>query len=184
MALFLISGANGSDKEIITEILREQKVWQKCVSYTTRKKQKDEVEGDTYYFISNEEFNNMYKNGKFLRVVTYSGDKYAITQEQFDRVSSSKVEHVYAIVDYGGFKAIKDKSKEAIGIYISISKEEAVASLLNDGKELKDALAVGMAHNEDETNKAEYDYVIKNVRGRLDELVLIIRSIVLQNTLS
>ena len=68
--LVVISGPSGAGKTTIIKKLFEDKDLKDklmfSVSHTTRKKREGEVEGQDYFFVSEEEFMRMVERGEFI----------------------------------------------------------------------------------------------------------------------
>ena len=65
--LFVLSSPSGAGKSSIAKnILRKDKNIRLSVSYTTRKKRKDEIKGRDYFYISIKEFKDKIKSNYFL----------------------------------------------------------------------------------------------------------------------
>ena len=64
--LFVISGPSGVGKGTLTKRLLEDVDIRFSVSMTTREPRPGEVNGESYYFVSEEEFENRIKGNGFL----------------------------------------------------------------------------------------------------------------------
>lgn len=183
MALFLITGASGTGKTTIAQSLQDRGIWRECVSTTTRKiREKDgEKEGRTYYYISDEEFELTKAQGGFVEHVEYHGNKYAVSVEEVEK-KLGKYENVFIIVEYNGYKQIKEKYPDAVGIYLHTSKENCVMNMLKRGDSLEGALERVSTYDEEIKVKKHYDYVVKNLSDRVNGTKAIIRAIVAQNS--
>jgi|SRR5690606_21575975 len=181
MAIFLITGASGSGKTSIAQMIQKSGTWQECISTTTRPMRDGEVEGKTYYYVDKEQFEAMYENGEFAEKVEYDGNLYGITKKEIERVMS-KGRHVFIIVEYNGYLQIKEQYPEAIGIFLYMDKEDCMANMLLRGDSLEKATARINTYDEEIVNRKYFDYVIKNVRGKMVSTVQIIRGIITQYT--
>ena len=70
--IVVLLGASGSGKSTIENELATHHGYKKVISYTTRQPRHGEVNGKDYYFISNEEFNEMKNLGLFAEWDEYS----------------------------------------------------------------------------------------------------------------
>ena len=70
--IIALLGASGSGKSMIENELATHHGFEKIISYTTRLSRAGEVNGKDYYFINNETFNEMLKNGLFAEHEEYS----------------------------------------------------------------------------------------------------------------
>lgn len=75
--IIVLIGASGTGKSTIEKEISQHYGFAKVISYTTRKPRENEVNGKDYYFISNDEFDDMVKLGLFAEYDEYSqGRKY------------------------------------------------------------------------------------------------------------
>lgn len=70
--IIVLLGASGSGKSMIENELATHHGFEKIISYTTRLSRDGEVNEKDYYFINNETFNEMLKNGLFVEHEEYS----------------------------------------------------------------------------------------------------------------
>lgn len=181
MSLFLITGASGTGKTTLAQSIEKHGNWQEAVSHTTRPMRDGEVDGKTYYFITEEEFSKMLKNGEFAEHVTYNGNHYALSKIEIDTVMKSG-NHVFAIVEYYGYLQVKEQYPDAVGIFIHMSKEDCLVNMLLRGDSLENAIERIELYEEEMKHRTEYDYVIKNVRGKKYETEVIIKAIIKQHS--
>lgn len=75
--LTVLSGPAGVGKSSVVAVLRERfpEIWV-SVSATTRAKRPGEREGDSYFFVTVEEFEAMSARGELLERATYAGNLY------------------------------------------------------------------------------------------------------------
>lgn len=184
MTIFLITGASGSGKTTIARGIHNMGLWNECVSTTTRPMRKGEVEGETYYYVSKDEFERMEKNGELIESVTYDGNYYGITREEIERVEA-KGRDIFIIVEYGGYLQVKAQYPDAVGIFLYMTKEDCMANMLLRGDRLDSAIKRIKTYDDELKNRDEYDYVVKNVRNKEGRTSDIIAGIIKQydNTL-
>jgi guanylate kinase len=183
MAIFLITAPSGAGKTSVMNLTRRyvvgQEILGECISHTTRAMREGEENGVTYYFVSEEQFNTMHSNGEFAEKVTYDGNLYGVSKEEINRVLN-KHNHVYIIVEYNGYKQIKEAFPEAIGIFLHMSKEDCMANMLLRGDTMAKAELRISTYEKEMMNRYHFDYVIKNVRGKADVTARIIGNIIKQ----
>lgn len=171
MTLFLITAPSGSGKTTLANFVGNY--WKECVSHTTRPMREGEVNGVTYYFGNKEEFEMI----DMLETVTYDGNLYGLSKKEVNHVMKQN-KHAYVIVEHDGYKQIKEKFPEAVGIFLYMSKEDCLANMLLRGDSVEKATGrLGLYDNEIK-NRNDYDYVIKNVRGHLLQTANILKSII------
>jgi guanylate kinase len=177
MTIFLITGASGTGKTTLAENISERDVWKECISTTTRPMRKGEVKGETYYFVSQQEFNELQSKNVFVETVLYDGNRYGVTHKEIERVLERN-KNAYIIVEHDGYKQLKEIYPDAIGIFLYISKEDCMVNMLHRGDSLDKALKRIETYDDEMLNREDYDYVIKNVRGKSNNTTAIMEEII------
>ncbi len=181
MTLFLITAPSCSGKTTITNQVAGYDDWVECISHTTRPMRNGEVVGETYYFISDEDFQDMENNDEFAETVEYHGNSYGITKSEISE-KLEECKHAYIIVDYNGFLQIKEQFPDAVGIFLYMDKEDCLANMLLRGDNMETAIERISTYHKELENSVSYEYVIKNVRNKKQFTVDIIRNIIRQYT--
>lgn len=134
--LLVISGPTGAEKDkIIASLLEKHSEIYKEVSYTTREKKEDEVEGKEFNFITNKEFFDKVDKGMFLEwAEVYDGVYYGTPKHNILR-KLKEGKDVLVEVDIKGALQIKEKYNNAVLIIIlPKSKESMESNILNSKK--------------------------------------------------
>jgi len=183
MALILLTAPSGTGKTSIMEYvvrhLFPRGTVSECISHTTRKMRAGEVDGETYYYVDSKKFGDMIEDEEFAECVRYDGNSYGITIDEIKRVQEQS-RHVYIILNYDGYRQVKQIFPEAVGIFLHMSKEDCMANMLLRKDSMKNALKRIELYDEEIKNRNDYDYVIKNVRNRLPYTAQVIQSIMRQ----
>lgn len=174
--LVVISGPSGVGKGTVVKELQQiyrennEKLYL-SISCTTRTIRDGEVEGESYYFISVEEFQEMLKNNKFLEYNQYGTGKYYGTP--LDKVVEflNNGYDVILEIDVNGYRQVKEKMKEAVGIFIMPpSLEEVEHRLRKRNTETDDVIKKRLEIAKTELlTKDEYDYLVINERDKQEE---------------
>lgn len=180
--LIIISGTTCAGKgTVIKKLLEKNKNLNLSVSYTSREIRKDDVPGETYYFVTNEEFETKIKNNEFLEYAKVQYGAYYGTpkKEVLNLLNSGK--DVILEIDVQGAQIIKEKYPETLLIFIlAPSMKEIKKRILSRGTETKEQIInrFKTAYNEiNEINK--YNYVVVN--DNLDTCVEKVNSIIISN---
>lgn len=163
-SLIVISGPSGSGKDSIVNELKNinDKFWV-SISCTSRDIRPGEKEGENYFFLTKEEFENKIENDEFLEYAKYNENYYgtpkSVIQEKLDQGID-----VILIIEVQGALIIKEKVKEAIFIFIMPpNMKELKTRLINRKTEDMEKInkRFKIAYNEiNEFNK--YNYVVVN----------------------
>lgn len=169
--LFVISGPSGAGKGTMVERIRSiRSDLGLTVSATTRNPREGEVDGTSYYFLTDEEFSNRIDNGEFVEWADVHGHKYGTLVSEVESKLASGTSLVLEI-DVQGALQVKQKFPEAVLIFIAPpSLEELRNRLIGRGTESADAVKLRLANAEAELALAQrYDVTIVN--DDLDEAV-------------
>ena len=110
--LVVISGPSGAGKGTICKRLRElMKDLKVSVSATTRQPRWGEIEGESYFFIDEEEFINRLNNDEFLEYAKVYGNFYGTPKKEvFKQLESGN--DVILEIDIQGALQVKKKLSE------------------------------------------------------------------------
>ena len=160
----IVSGPSGVGKTLfVKNSLKEFPQLCNTISFTTRKARPGEKNGDFYYFISREEFEEKREQSELL--------EWAVVHKEFYATSKKEVEKLWNLnkgiikdIDFQGFYSIKKSYPHSIGIFIyPPSMNELKKRILNRGsiseKQLENRLST--ATKEIAQGQA-YDFKIVN----------------------
>ena len=74
--LFVVSGPSGTGKGTVCKRVKKELEISISVSMTTRKPRAGEIEGESYYFVTHDEFRNALKRNGFLEYAQVYGNYY------------------------------------------------------------------------------------------------------------
>lgn len=165
MAVVTMTAPSGAGKTTLVQRLQNLGVWVEGISTTTRKIRKGEINGKTYYYIEEPEFDKRVREEQFAEWVKYDGNKYGIEHKEIER-ASLEGKHVVIIVEHEGFKQIKQQYPDSVNIFLHMSKEDCMANMLLRGDSYEKATDRIRMYGDEMANVVDFDYVIKNVRGK------------------
>lgn len=157
--ILLIIGSSASGKTTLGKFIQTLGV-NELISHTTRDKRQGEQEGETYYYITKEEFDKLDK----LEQTYYAGNYYCLSRQEVER---HKEELVYCIVDSEGVRQIKENygKDNVVVIYIDVSYPQMVERMRKRGdseEKIEERIDYAFTTNEKERDLAVADYAITN----------------------
>lgn len=175
--LFVISGASGVGKStVLTQVMARRKDLQFSVSATTRQPRPGEVNGESYYFVSKDQFTDMIRKGEFLEYDAHMDNYYGTPRGQLEeKLQTGSV--ILDIEPNGAFQ-VRKAWPEAVLIFIaSPSMEELERRLRSRGDTDEEQIRLRMERaNWEMTQAVKYDYTVINgqVEACADEILNII----------
>jgi guanylate kinase len=70
--IIVICGFSASGKTVISKYIANKYNYKEVISHTSRPIRHNEIEGDSYYFVSKQQFQNMIDNNEFIECRTYN----------------------------------------------------------------------------------------------------------------
>ena len=145
----------------------------------TRAKRSDEVDGVDYHFVSTETFVTMLEQGELLEHAVVYGDYKGIPKQPVREALASGQDAVLR-VDVQGSATIKRIAPQAIFIFLTAGSEaELIERLSRRRTETTETLRVRIAAAREELQRIpEFDYVVVNREGHLEDAVESVISII------
>ena len=167
--LFVISGPSGAGKGTLVARLVQQvpDAWL-SVSATTRDPREGEVDGESYYFMSRDDFMRVVESNGFLEWAQYSGNCYGTPIDSvLANIDAGK--QVLLEIDVQGAFQVRDRLPEAKLVFIDVpSFQELERRLRERGTEDEATVQRRLdAARVELSRKEEYD--IQLVNDDLDE---------------
>lgn len=178
---FVVCGPSGAGKNsVIERVMQILPGLSYSVSYTTRPRRSNEVNGRDYYYITHQEFDRLVSEGEMVEHVTYLGDQYGTSRAQICEVFSREKD-VILNIDVEGAKALKGSGLldfSVVYVFLTPSSLAILGERLRirgteDEEEIRARLTV--AAKEMETLPL-FDYLVVN--DELDIAVDELRSII------
>ncbi len=179
--LVLLSGVSGAGKDTIKkELIKRMKNVESLPSYTTRPKRPGDVSGQTYNFVTTEEFEQMIENKELYEYNVHHEHYYGTSRKLMnEKITSGKI--IVKDIDVNGVENLINLLKEdtkVITIFLRVPKEILMKRLENriDKPSLKEIRLRLNRFDYEESRIGMYDYVIKN--NNLEKSVQIIQTII------
>ena len=178
--IIIISSPSGAGKTTICNyLIRKIKNINLSVSYTTRRKKNNELEGKDYFFVNKEKFNKLKKNKFFIETAIVFNNLYGSPYININK-SFKKNKHVLFDIDWQGARKLrkKFKSNEIIDFFIlPPNNSELKRRLFKRGRDNKKEINLRLSLAlEEMKHYSEYKYVLinNNVKQTVDNLIKII----------
>lgn len=175
--LFVLSGCSGVGKStVLTQVMASRNDLRFSVSATTRAPRPGEVDGESYYFVTKEKFEEMIAGGEFLEYDAHMDNYYGTPKGQLEE----KLETGSVILDIepnGAFN-VRRTWPEAVLVFIAPpSMAELERRLRSRGDTGEDQIRIRLDRAAWELEQSKkYDHIVINdqVEACADEILKII----------
>ncbi len=171
--LFVISGPSGAGKDTLVEALRARLPRLRySVSATTRAPRPGEVDGESYFFLTREEFERRIAAGGFLEWREYNGNLYGTPRDFVERTLDEGYDVVMKPEVHGAL-AVKAAYPDAVLIFLLPDKFSHLRKRLMERRtETNEEIArrLEIAHEEMKFIR-RFDYLVINVQRRPEDAV-------------
>lgn len=162
--LVVLSGPSGVGKNtVLNEVMPNVPDLIYSVSVTTRSARPGEVDGEHYYFVSDDEFERMKDRGDLLEWAEFVGRKYGTPRQYIeDRLAEGKT--VIMDIDIQGASQVRRAMPEAVSVFlVPPSFDELNRRLHGRGSDSATAIERRLSSARSELQAvSEYDYVVVN----------------------
>ena len=162
--MVVLSGPSGCGKDtVLNRLLEMDKTIKPSVSATTRSPRRDEVEGESYYFLSKEDFEQKIEDGDFIEYVQYDNNYYGTLKSEVTRVTDNGGV-IVLVIEVKGAANIIAKYPEAVSVFLMPpSKDILEERLRKRGTDDEDTIRKRLLIAADEMEKSRiYRHVVVN----------------------
>ena len=164
--MIVVSSPSGAGKTTLVKLLAERnKNFEISISSTTRTPRKNEINGEDYYFINEEKFNDLIKKKHFFEHAKVFNNLYGTLKDHvIEKLSHGK--DVLFDIDWQGSEQIKKLKlrNKLISIFILPPSIKTLRDRLSN-RDMKDKLILKRRMSQfkdDVLHWKEYDYVVIN----------------------
>ena len=178
--LFVISAPSGAGKTTLIESLLEHSSKRNLrlgISCTTRSKRKNETNGESYFFKTKEEFQEMSEKQELLESAEVFGNFYGTPKKWVEEQLNKDIDIILEL-DWQGEKQIKENYPDAVSIFILPPSLEDLRERLNKrNQDSEDNIKKRLAQAKIEIiNGCSFDKIIINddFEAAVKDLIFII----------
>ena len=178
--LFVISAPSGAGKTTLIESLLEHSSKRNLrlgISCTTRSKRKNEINGESYFFKTKEEFQEMSEKEELLESAEVFGNFYGTPKKWVEEQLNKDIDIILEL-DWQGEKQIKENYPDAVSIFILPPSLEDLRERLNKrNQDSEDNIKKRLAQAKIEIiNGCSFDKIIINddFEAAVKDLIFII----------
>lgn len=158
--MIILTGECGCGKSSIEKVLVEKYGYEKTISYTTKCREGNEVDGIDYNFISFDDFTEKYNNGFFVECGSSNSIFYGTTKKQYNN-------NTVCILTPHGLKQIKknlkNKNFDIHTFYIKIPRRDRLIKMLQRGDDIDEIIKRDKEDNDIYDNiESKVDHVLNN----------------------
>src|SRR3954470_23885305 len=176
--VFIISAPSGSGKStLVSCLLARDPQLRFSVSYTTRTVRGNEKPGESYIYISQQEFEERVKHGEFLEHAEVFGNHYGTNRKVLEQAQREGKDLILDI-DVQGARQLKERIPEAVSIFVLAPSRDILEQRLRMRSEDSEEVIQRRLRDaaEEIRNYTQYDYVLVN--HQLEESVNTLSAIV------
>jgi guanylate kinase len=163
-SLFVIAAPSGAGKTSLVRALMEREPKLRfSISYTTRTRRPNELDGRDYFFVAKDEFEAMAARGEFLEHARVFDNHYGTALGQVE-TSLAAGQDLILEIDWQGAQQVRRALPECHSIFIlPPSRAELERRLRGRGTDAEDVIQRRLRDAaSDMTHWAEFDYVVVN----------------------
>lgn len=163
--MLVLSSPSGAGKTTLARWLLEgEPGLEMSVSYTTRKKRKDEIEGRDYHFVDRETFASMRDHGEFLEWAVVFDNYYGTRRKPVEQALTNGRDVLFDVDWQGAEKLRAEAGADVVTVFILPPSGKALEQRLTE--RAQDSAEVVYARMRGASNEiqhwGDYDYVVIN----------------------
>jgi len=172
--LFIVSGPSGVGEDSVIEGLKSVLPIERVVTTTTREMREGESQGNPYYFISAEEFQEKIVRGEFVEYAQeYNDNFYGVTKEEIERVANSGNIGIWKI-EWRGVVTAKKLFPGIVAIFLTVSDLAVLEDRIRRRKPdvSEEYLRERMDYTREWLKHTDiYDYTVYNEENELEKAI-------------
>ncbi len=178
--IIIISSPSGAGKTTLCKLLlKKMSNINLSISYTTRNKRLNEINGKDYFFVTKEKFNKLKNKNFFIETAINFGNYYG---SPYNNLKKKRKNQILFDIDWKGARKIRKKinKKDILDFFIlPPSIKELKKRLVKRGRDKKEDIDLRLSYAIKEiSHYKEYSYVLinQNVQQTVNEISEIIKT--------
>jgi guanylate kinase len=162
--IFVVSAPSGGGKTTLCrDLLKNFPEISYSISHTTRQRRKNEKDGEDYYFISTDDFEEKIEQGFWLEWAKVHTNYYGTSQKHLEKQANQGL-NVLLEIDIKGAKQIKKLFPDAVTIFIMAPSLAVLEKRLKQrATDTEDIINIRLKNARSEIDQKDfYDYIIVN----------------------
>ena len=162
--LVVVSGFSGAGKgTLMKELLKRYDNYALSVSATTRQPREGEKDGEDYFFVSREYFQQMIEEGRLVEYAQYVNHYFGTPRDYVEKKMAEGKDVILEIEIQGALK-VKKRFPDALLIFVTPpSAQELRRRLVGRGTETIEVIGARLRRAAEEASGMEaYDYLLIN----------------------
>jgi guanylate kinase len=162
--LLVVSGPSGAGKSSVVHGVADQVPFHFSVSATTRAPRPGETEGEDYFFVSRDEFEELIAAGELLEWAQYSGYLYG-TPRRPVLEHLERGEHVVLDIENDGAGQVKRSYEDAVLVFIMPPSLDILEQRLRERGDTSPqdvTRRLGVAREQIADAEANFDFLVTN----------------------
>jgi guanylate kinase len=179
--LIVLTGPSGVGKgTLLRSLIRRHPELYVCVSATTRQPRLGEIDGQHYYFVSRDKFEQMVAAGELLEWAEYAGNYYGTPRLQVERQIQQN-RSVILEIEVVGARKIHDTFPTALRIFIlPPSLTELEQRIRSRGQDSEEAIVRRLTRAKVEIDAAD-EFDVKIVNDDLEKALFSIEATIFES---
>ena len=162
--LVVVSGFSGAGKgTLMKELLKRYDNYALSVSATTRQPREGEKDGEDYFFVNREYFQQMIEEGRLVEYAQYVNHYYGTPRDYVEKKMAEGKDVILEIEIQGALK-IKEQFPQTLLLFVTPPSAQILKDRLTGrGTETEDVINSRLARAVEEADGCEvYDYLVIN----------------------
>ncbi len=161
--VFVVSAPSGTGKtSLVSRVLSNDPQLTVSISHTTRAPREGEVNGQNYHFVSEQTFQKLVEEQKFIEYAKVFNNWYGTSIESVEKVLNAGKDVILEI-DWQGFDLVR-KQFDTVSLFVlPPSKQTLVDRLEHRAKDKPEVIAARIQEADNEVKHYDlYDYLLVN----------------------